>query len=113
MVKAGEKMTVNVKAARVGAVGKAPVKREVMSAVTMPDIDASSAGDIEVKSGTKTITMGGRSWNTEWSEVSGAKSWMADGLIIKSTFNGDTSMELTKWETDAKPELDWSKGEGK
>ena len=36
------------------------------------------------------------------------KTGMANCIVLKSTYNGDTTSELTGWSTDAKPKLDWS-----
>lgn len=104
----GEKFQSNVTAAWAGAPGKAPKERKVMEAMVMPEMTGEAAPAVDMQTGNESVELGNRTWNAEWAEVSGSKSWSVDGFILRSDYNGDTMTVLTEWKTDAKPALDWT-----
>ncbi len=108
---AGEKMAANVTAAWIGEAGKAPIEHTVMDAIVMPEMTGEAAPEMDVKTGSESVSLGGRTWDADWSEAAGSKSWMAGGFILRSDYNGDTVMQITDWKTDAKPALDWTPAE--
>ena len=108
---AGEKMASNVTAAWIGEAGKKPMEHTVMEVMEMPEMTGEAAPAMDVKTGKESLTAAGRSWDTEWSEVSGSKSWSSNGFMIRSDYDGKTVMQLTGWATDAKAQLDWTAGE--
>lgn len=105
----GEMAVSNVDKAWYGMAGEAPEEREVMEApevLEMPDMEAP---EVEMDRGTETVTMAGREWTADWTEVNGSKSWIdqATGLVIRTDFEGATNRKLTAYGTDAEPMLDW------
>jgi hypothetical protein len=104
----GEKATSNVTAAWIGEAGKAPVELTVMDAMVIEEMPDVVVPETETTTGSETVTLGGRSWNADWSETSGSKSWMVDGFLLRSDYNGDTMMQISDWKTDAQPALDWT-----
>lgn len=79
-----------------------------MEAMVMPEMTGGDAPAMDVKTGSESVSLGGRSWDADWSEAAGSKSWMAGGFILRSDYNGDTVMQISDWMTDAKPALDWT-----
>ncbi len=105
----GEKMATNVTAAWFGVEGEKPEEHQVMEAFTMPEaVDAPAAAAVEVKTGTETVSLGGRDWDTTWTEAAGAKTWSAGHFMVRMDYNGSTTTKITAWKTDAKPLLDWA-----
>lgn len=110
-VEPGEMMRTNVTAAWVGVAGEAPIEREVAAAIEMQEVPGGPAEAVDATTGTESVTAGGRTWNAEWTEIAGSRTWMADGLVLRAVSDGNTTMELIEWATDAEPELDWSGGD--
>lgn len=109
--KAGQKMQTNVTAAWIGVEGEKPMEHTVAEPMTMPEMTGEAAPAMESTTGTETVSLGGRSWDSTWSAAGDAKSWMVDGFLLRSDYNGSTTMELTEWKTDAEPKLDWTPAE--
>ena len=107
-IAAGQKMASNVTAAWVGEAGKAPKEHKVMDAMVMPEMAGVEAPAMEFTTGTESLSLGGRSWDAEWTEAADSKSWSADGFTLRSDYKGDTVMQITEWSSDAKPALDWT-----
>ena len=107
---AGDEIANNVKGAWIGAEGNKPVERPLMEPMIMPEVEGVDAATVDVEQGTQTVELGGRSWDTEWSEAMGSRSWMLAGsnFLVRSDMEGNTVMVLSKWETDAEPALDWT-----
>lgn len=108
MPSAGEEMPNNVSAAWVGAEGDEPVERKVMAPMKMPEATG-SAPSVDMEQGKESVTLAGNSFNSQWTEVAGSKSWVIDGtsFLLKSVNGGKTTMEISGWGNDAEPALKW------
>ncbi|MFK7741504.1 MAG: hypothetical protein AB8H80_14395 [Planctomycetota bacterium] len=106
---AGEEMANNVSAAWVGAEGDEPIERKVMAPMKVPEATGGTAEPVDMESGKETVTLAGNSFDTEWTEVAGSKTWMIEGtlFLLKSVSGGNTTMEISGWGNDAKPALKW------
>ncbi|QDV06098.1 hypothetical protein Poly30_16020 [Planctomycetes bacterium Poly30] len=108
---AGEKMTSNVTAAWIGVEGEKPLEHTVMEAMTMPETTGEAAPAMDFTTGNETVSLGGRSWDATWTEAGDSKSWMAGNFILRSDYDGKTVMQITDWQSNAEPKLDWTPAE--
>ena len=110
--KEGEKVAHNVTRAFVGLKGKLPVVRPVMDVPVHKEVDAPE-GQVDYTEGDETIELLGRNWEAHWVETAGehaSKTWVVKGsyFLLKSTYQGKVSMELTAMGEDAQSSLVWS-----
>lgn len=109
--KEGEKVAHNVTRAFVGLKGKLPVVRPVMDVPMYKEVDAPDA-QVDYTEGDETIELAGKTWEAHWVEVAKyeSKTWLVKGssFLLKSTYQGKVTIELTAMGEDAQSSLAWS-----